>query len=62
MCRRKSTKLGHRKGSGIEGNPECVWEGTLVVGVLCWLVPVAFVSVLLGGDWLRWPLSACAVV
>ena len=29
----KSTRLGHRKGSGIADNPMCVGEGTLVGGV-----------------------------
>ena len=34
----KSTKLGHRKRSGITDNPECVGVGALVSGVQCWLV------------------------
>ena len=37
----KSTKLGHRKGSGIAGNPECVGVGALVGGVPCWIAPVS---------------------
>ena len=41
----KSRKLGHRKGSGIAGNPECV-------GGWC--------SVLCGGDRLRRQVFACA--
>ena len=46
---KKSTTLGHRKGSRIAGNPECVEVGTLVGGVSCWLVRPACVSVLYGG-------------
>ena len=38
-------KLGHRKGSGIGGNPECDGVGVLVIGVWCWFVQAAFVSV-----------------
>ena len=34
----KSTKLGHRKGSGIAGNSVGVGVGLLVGGVQCWLV------------------------
>ena len=35
--------LGHRKGSGIAGNPECLGVGALVGGVQCWLVPAVCV-------------------
>ena len=41
----KSAKLGHRKGSGIAGNPEFVWVGALVGGVQCWLVSAVCVVV-----------------
>ena len=34
MSHAKSTKLGHRKGSGIAGSAECVEVGALVCGVL----------------------------
>ena len=34
----KRTKLGHRKGSGIAGNPVGVGVGMFVGGVQCWLV------------------------
>ena len=34
-AKEKSTKLGHRMGSGFAANPECVGVGALVAGVQC---------------------------
>ena len=54
-----STQLGHRKGSGIAGNPECVGVGMLVVSVQCWQVCVVCVSVLCGGGELCTRTNTC---
>ena len=43
-----STKLGHRKGSGIGGNPECAGVAALVRDVQCWQVGSVHVSVMHG--------------
>ena len=44
----KSTKSGHRKGSRIASNPECVGVSMLVGGVRDWLVRMVCVSVVHG--------------
>ena len=41
----KRTKLGHRKGSGIAGNPVGVGVGMFVGRVQCWLVLASVHSV-----------------
>ena len=46
---KKSTKLGHKKGSGIAGNHEYVGVGKVGYGVQCWLVCKVCVSVLCSG-------------
>ena len=33
---KKNTTVGHRKGSGIAGNPGCFGVGALVSGAQCW--------------------------